>query len=174
MKLLFFDDFKLGVLRGDDVVEVSDVVVDLAGRHPQEVIRGVIEGWGAYRDRFQAAADRSAGVALRSVRIRPPLPRPTNIDCMARNYLEDGTLAQRPPINAFPKTPNSIIGQGDTMVLPNVPATVFEGEAELGLVIGKRAQNVSAADAFDHIFGYLNLIDGSARGLPRARMPSTR
>jgi 2-keto-4-pentenoate hydratase/2-oxohepta-3-ene-1,7-dioic acid hydratase in catechol pathway len=98
--------------------------------------------------------------------VRPPLPRPTNIDCMARNYMEDGTLPQRPPINAFPKTPNSIIGPGDTMVLPDVPATVFEGEAELGLVIGKRAQNVPASDAFDYIFGYLNLIDGSARGLP--------
>jgi 2-keto-4-pentenoate hydratase/2-oxohepta-3-ene-1,7-dioic acid hydratase in catechol pathway len=47
-----------------------------------------------------------------------------------------------------------------------VPATVFEGEAELALVIGKRARNVPAAEAFDYIFGYLNLIDGSARGLP--------
>jgi 2-keto-4-pentenoate hydratase/2-oxohepta-3-ene-1,7-dioic acid hydratase in catechol pathway len=166
MKLLFFDDFKLGVLRGDHVVDVSKLVVDFADTRPQEVIRGVIEGWDDYRGYFQSAADNAAGVALHSVRIRPPLPRPTNIDCMARNYLEDGTLAQRPPINAFAKTPNSIIGPGDTMVLPDVPATVFEGEAELGLVIGKRAKNVPAADAFDYIFGYLNLIDGSARGLP--------
>ena len=51
------------------------------------------------------------------------------------------------------------------MFLPDEPATIFEGEAELALVISKRAQNVSAANAMDHIFGYMNFIDGSARGL---------
>jgi 2-keto-4-pentenoate hydratase/2-oxohepta-3-ene-1,7-dioic acid hydratase in catechol pathway len=54
------------------------------------------------------------------------------------------------------------------MVLPDVPATIFEGEAEMAIVIGKRATNVKAADAMGHIFGYVNFIDGSARGLPPA------
>ena len=52
------------------------------------------------------------------------------------------------------------------MVLPDVPATIFEGEAELAIVIGRRASNVSAAEAMTYVFGYLNFIDGSARGLP--------
>ena len=47
-----------------------------------------------------------------------------------------------------------------------MPATIFEHEAELGLVIGKRATNVKAENAYDYIFGYLNFIDVSARGLP--------
>ena len=55
------------------------------------------------------------------------------------------------------------------MVLPDVPATIFEGEAELGLIIGKKASHVSEADAMNYIFGYLNFIDGSARGLPPER-----
>src|ERR1700739_157308 len=38
----------------------------------------------------------------------------------------------------------------------------------MALVIGKRATNVRAADAMDHIFGYMNFIDGSARGIPPA------
>jgi len=50
-------------------------------------------------------------------------------------------------------------------VLTDVPATVFEGEAELAIVIGKRASNVKAADAMSHVFGYTNFIDGSARSL---------
>ena len=54
------------------------------------------------------------------------------------------------------------------MVLPDEPATIFEGEAELALVIGKRASHVKAADAMDYIFGYTCFIDGSARGLPAA------
>ena len=76
------------------------------------------------------------------MRIRPPLPKPSNIVCMAVNYMEDGTRTEPAPINAFHKSPNAIIGDGDTMVLPDVPATIFEGEAELALVIGKRATNV--------------------------------
>jgi 2-keto-4-pentenoate hydratase/2-oxohepta-3-ene-1,7-dioic acid hydratase in catechol pathway len=85
---------------------------------------------------------------------------------MAVNYMEDGTRKAPAPINAFLKTPNAIIGDSDTMVLPDVPATIFEGEAELALVIGKRVSNVSQADAMKYVFGYLNFIDGSARGLP--------
>ncbi len=80
--------------------------------------------------------------------------------------MENGTLAKPAPINAFHKAPTSIIGPNDTMVLPDVPATIFEGEAEMALVIGKRASNVPASRAMDHIFGYINFIDGSARGLP--------
>ena len=97
---------------------------------------------------------------------RSPLPRPYNIDCMAVNYMEDGTRSEPAPINAFHKSPSGVIGDGDTMILEDIPATIFEGEAELALVIGKRASKVKAADAMQYIFGYVNFIDGSARGLP--------
>jgi 2-keto-4-pentenoate hydratase/2-oxohepta-3-ene-1,7-dioic acid hydratase in catechol pathway len=83
---------------------------------------------------------------------------------MAVNYAEEGTRAPA-PINAFHKSPNSIIGDGDSMVMQDIPATIWEGEAELGVVIGKPAKDVKAADAMDHVFGYINFIDGSARGL---------
>jgi 2-keto-4-pentenoate hydratase/2-oxohepta-3-ene-1,7-dioic acid hydratase in catechol pathway len=84
---------------------------------------------------------------------------------MAVNYMEDGTRAEPAPINAFLKSPGAIIGDSDTMVLPDVPATIFEGEAEVALVIAKRASRVKAAEAMDYVFGYTNFIDGSARGL---------
>jgi 2-keto-4-pentenoate hydratase/2-oxohepta-3-ene-1,7-dioic acid hydratase in catechol pathway len=165
MKLLFFDDFRLGILNGDSVVDVSDVVKDVPHLHPQDLIVGVIERFSDLRAALESAAQRS-GTSLEQVRIRPPLPRPTNIVCMAVNYMEDGTRAEPAPINAFQKTAGSIIGHRDTMVLPDVPATIFEGEAELALVIGRRATNVATADAMNYIFGYTNFIDGSARGLP--------
>jgi 2-keto-4-pentenoate hydratase/2-oxohepta-3-ene-1,7-dioic acid hydratase in catechol pathway len=168
MKILFFDDFKLGVLKGDNVVDVSRVVKDIPHTGPHNLISGLIEGFGDYRSLLEKAVASGSGVPLNSVRIRPPLPRPVNIDCMAVNYMEDGTRKEPAPINAFHKSPNSIIGDGDTMVLPDVPAAIFEGEAELALVIGKHADNVPAAQAMDYIFGYINFIDGSARGLPPA------
>jgi 2-keto-4-pentenoate hydratase/2-oxohepta-3-ene-1,7-dioic acid hydratase in catechol pathway len=168
VRLLFFDDFKFGVARDDTVVDVGAAVADIPRTHPQDVIRGVIEGWSEYREILTRAAADGEGVPLSTVRIRPPLPRPNNIDCMAVNYMENGTLSEKPPINAFHKSPNAVIGDGETMLLPDVPATIFEGEAELGLIIGKHATNVPESEAMSYIFGYTNFIDGSARGLPPA------
>src|SRR5262249_44907372 len=88
---------------------------------------------------------RAAGPARRGP--RPPLLKPENIICMAVNYMEDGTLPEPAPMNAFMKSPSAIIGDGDTMILPDMAATIFEGEAELAVVIGKRASHVKAADA---------------------------
>ncbi|MGH7311074.1 MAG: fumarylacetoacetate hydrolase family protein [Candidatus Rokuibacteriota bacterium] len=168
MKLLFFDDFKLGVLKGDAVVDVSSVVADVPRTGPHNLISGLIERFADYRRRLEDAAARGTGVPVSRVRIRPPLPRPVNIVAMAVNYMEDGTRSEPAPINAFHKSPNAVIGDDDTMVLPDVPATIFEGEAEVALVIGKRASHVRAAQAMDYVFGYTNFIDGSARGLPPA------
>jgi 2-keto-4-pentenoate hydratase/2-oxohepta-3-ene-1,7-dioic acid hydratase in catechol pathway len=166
MKLLFYDDFKLGLLSGDTVVDATEVVQEIPRLGPQDLLRGLIERYDDYKQPLQQLAARGGGVPVGSVRIRQPVPKPYNIVCMAVNYMEDGTRAEPAPINAFHKSPNALIGDGDTMVLPDVPATIFEGEAEMALVIGKRASAVSAADAMNYVFGYLNFIDGSARGLP--------
>ena len=165
MKLLFFDDFKLGVLKGDSVFDVTPLVQDIPRTGPPDLISGLIARFGQYRTRLEEAATKSGGTSLSRVRIRPPLPRPTNIVCMAVNYMEDGTRSEPAPINAFHKSPLAVIGNGDTMVLPDVPATIFEGEAEVAVVIGRRASHVSAAEAMSYVFGYTNFIDGSARGL---------
>src|SRR2546428_1236522 len=165
MKIVFFDEFKLGVLKGDSVVDVSHVVQDIRHLGPQDVIRGVIERFAEFRPRLEAAAAQERGVPLDRVKIRPPLPKPTNVVCMAVNYMEDGTRSEPAPINAFLKAPSAIIGDRDTMVLPDVPATIFEGEADMAVIIGKRASHVSAANAMSYAFGYTNFIDGSPRGL---------
>lgn len=80
--------------------------------------------------------------------------------------MEDGTRKEPAPLNAFHKAPNSVIGADETMVLPDGPATIFEGEVELAVVIGKRAKAAPAAEAMNHVFRYVNFIDGSARCLP--------
>ena len=166
MKILYFDDFRLGVLRGEELVDVSAEVQDIPHTGPHDLINGLIARFDDYRARLEQAAADGAGIPLADVRIRPPLPRPGNIDCMAVNYMENGTLKEPAQINAFTKAGSTVIGDGDTMVLPDIPATIFEGEAELGLVIGKRAHNVPASEAMDYIFGDFNFLDGSARDLP--------
>lgn len=165
MKLVFFNDFSLGVVRGDTVVDVSETVRAIPHTSPQDLLNRLIADFASYTGRLQEAAQRGTGVPLSQVTLRPPTPKPYNIVAMAVNYMEDGTRSEPAPRNAFHKAPTSVIGEGDTIVLPDVPATIFEHEAELGLVIGKHASHVQAADAYDYIFGYLNFIDVSARGL---------
>src|SRR5438128_3994260 len=167
MKILYFNDFRLGVLKGDNsVVDVTAIVQDIPHVGPGDLMNGLIERFSSYRQKLEQAVVQGQGVPLASVRIRPPLPKPTTIDCMAVNYMEDGTRSTPAPINAFHKSPSAIIGYGDTMVLPDVPATIFEGEAEIAVVIGRKCSHVSEAEAMGCIFGYMNFIDGSARGLP--------
>jgi 2-keto-4-pentenoate hydratase/2-oxohepta-3-ene-1,7-dioic acid hydratase in catechol pathway len=166
VKLCYFNDYRLGVIKGDNVVDVTDAVKDLPHRDTKDLIVSLIASWDSHKSKVERAAADGKGVALSGVRLRAPVPRPGNIDCMAVNYMEDGTLPEKPAINAFHKASTAVIGDGDTMVLPDAPASIFEGEAELALVIGKRAKNVSQADAMKHVFGYTCFIDGSARGLP--------
>lgn len=166
MKLCYFNDYRLGVVKGDAVVDITDTVKDIPHIDSRDLIIGLIAKWDSYKAKVEKAAADGKGVPLKDVRLRPPVPKPGNIVCMAVNYMEDGTLKEKPQINAFHKAASAVIGDGDTMVLPDVPASIFEGEAELALIIGKPATRVSQADAMSHVFGYTCFIDGSARGLP--------
>jgi 2-keto-4-pentenoate hydratase/2-oxohepta-3-ene-1,7-dioic acid hydratase in catechol pathway len=165
MKLVYFNDFRMGVLRGDSVVDVTPAVQKIPHVGPGDLMNGLIERWSEYRGVLEKASATGKSVPVAQVKLRPPLPKPANVDCMAVNYMEDGTRKAPAPINAFHKSPGCIVGHGDTMMLPDINSTIFEGEAELAVIIGKRASNVPASRAMEHVFGYVNFIDGSARGV---------
>ena len=81
MKLLYFNDYKLGVLKGDNsVVDVTAIVQDIPHTGPGDLINGLIERFSSYRQKLEQAVAQGQGVPLASVRIRPPLPKPTTID----------------------------------------------------------------------------------------------
>ena len=166
MKLVFFDDFILGAVKDGRVVDLTKTVQEINHPTPQDLINEVITRFeGVYRARFEELLNGSPGRPLEGLRLRPPLPRPGKIVAMAANYLEDGALKDPRPINAFLKSPESVVGHGDTVVLPPEQASIFHHEAELGIVIGKEAVNAKASEAYEYIFGYVNFIDVSARGL---------
>lgn len=163
MKIAFFDSYRLGIIENDAIVDVSDVVKDIPHTGPHDLMSGLIERFDALRGPLEAATRVGEALPLAAVRLRAPLTRTPNIVCMAVNYMEDGTRSEPPLINAFMKTASSLIGPDEQIVLPDVPAVVFEGEAEMALIIGRRAENVDAANALQHVFGYVNFIDMSAR-----------
>jgi 2-keto-4-pentenoate hydratase/2-oxohepta-3-ene-1,7-dioic acid hydratase in catechol pathway len=164
MRLVFFNDFVFGVMNRDQVVDASAVVKDVPHVTKQDLLAGIITNFDSLKGDLAKLAASGKGVPASQVRLRQPLPKPTHMVCMAANYMESGSRATKPQINAFLKSASSLIGNGDTILLPPAKANIFHHEAELGLVIGKEADNVSKSAAFDYIFGYVNFIDGSARG----------
>jgi 2-keto-4-pentenoate hydratase/2-oxohepta-3-ene-1,7-dioic acid hydratase in catechol pathway len=167
MKLALYDDFRLGVIKGDRVADAMSAVEGMSFRRPQDLIEEVIINWDVMRPRIEAAVEGQDGAPLGSVRLRPPVPRPPKLICAAVNYLEFG-MREPAVLDAFLKSPTAVIGSGDTCELPPAPASVFHHEPELAFVIGRTASKVEQDEALSYIFGYTNFLDMSARGLQGA------
>jgi 2-keto-4-pentenoate hydratase/2-oxohepta-3-ene-1,7-dioic acid hydratase in catechol pathway len=99
----------------------------------------------------------------------PSVPAPQKIVCVGLNYRAHATEAGRSipaePL-LFAKLPNTIIGPGDPIRLPPESDNI-DFEAELAVVVGRRATRVGRDDAFDHIAGYACFNDVTARDLQR-------
>jgi 2-keto-4-pentenoate hydratase/2-oxohepta-3-ene-1,7-dioic acid hydratase in catechol pathway len=164
MKLALFNDFTPGVVVGDQVADISKVVGDgIMSLRSYERMPAIIDQFARLRGPLEEAS-RRADTPLASVRLRAPLPRPSKIVCAIGNFFE-GTKTAKRPLDMFLKAPTSILDPEGTVELPPQKANVFHHEAELAVVIGRRAKNVSESQARDHVFGYSCFIDVSARGL---------
>ncbi|HEX6883460.1 MAG TPA: fumarylacetoacetate hydrolase family protein [Planctomycetota bacterium] len=110
---------------------------------------------------------RTAGAVLEraAVTLHAPVPRPGKILCIGLNYRDhaaesNSPLPERPLL--FSKFPTSTLAPGGTIRVPR-GCENLDYEAELGVVIGKRAARISAAQAMEHVLGYVNFNDVSAR-----------
>jgi acylpyruvate hydrolase len=115
-------------------------------------------------------------VPLASLELLAPVPRPRTIVCVGRNYVahaaERGVDPPAEPI-LFPKFVTSVAPAGAVVTVPGA-AEEPDYEAELGVVIGQRAKDVSRADALGYVAGYTCLNDLTARDLQRSGGQWTR
>ncbi len=162
MKLVLFNDYVPGLLKGDSVIDISSIAP--MGRDGQATMQGLIERFDGLRPRLEQALATGAGVPLSSVRLRAPLPRPGKIVAMGANYLENVPNGAPVPILVFLKSPAGVMDQGGTCTLPPIDFVICHHEAELVLVFGKRGKSVPAAGWRDYVFGYTCGVDVSARG----------
>lgn len=106
-------------------------------------------------------------VALEDVKLYPPVARPGKIIGIGLNYedhaQETGAEIPEKPI-VFAKYPNTITGPGNAIVIPKITEQA-DYEAELAVVIGRKARHVEAEEALDYVFGYMNANDVSSRDL---------
>jgi 5-carboxymethyl-2-hydroxymuconate isomerase len=109
----------------------------------------------------------AAARSLASLRLLAPV-RPGKVVAVGRNYREhaaEESAALPPAPLLFAKFPSSLVGDGATITWSAALSAQVDYEAELAVVIGRPARNVSVDDALDHVLGYSCLNDISARDL---------
>jgi 2-keto-4-pentenoate hydratase/2-oxohepta-3-ene-1,7-dioic acid hydratase in catechol pathway len=149
---------------GDDLVPVSALDA------PATTVRGLLEALDGdgLRELEVRAEQADERIALTDVTLHAPIPDPQKIICLGLNYRdhaeETGQEIPTAPM-WFAKFANSLIGSGQEIVLPTAHAEYVDYEAELALVIGRRAKNVSAEDALRYVAGATAFNDVSARDL---------
>jgi 2-keto-4-pentenoate hydratase/2-oxohepta-3-ene-1,7-dioic acid hydratase in catechol pathway len=132
---------------------------------------------GALATRSEGAADARGGAEPDDARVAfapdevefLPAVNPSKILAIGRNYFEhaaEGGSEPPPAPLVFNKLPNSLSAHGAPVVLPTVSGAV-DYEAELAVVIGRRAKRVSEREALDYVFGYTPINDVTARDLQR-------
>ena len=128
------------------------------------------------QDAVAAAAEAQAVIPVNSVTLCAPIPRPRqDVICLGINYKAHAEEAQRYSAESFTKERPIPIYFSKRVTEAVAPEGFIEShpglverldyEAELAVIIGKTARNVSVADAADYIFGYTVLNDVSARVL---------
>ncbi len=166
MRLATFDDGRVGVVRGDEIVDVTDLVDPAPGHGGRSVMRTLIGRWETVRATITDLDGRTA-VPLSSVRLRAPVPDPTKIVAAPVNYVdhmnEMSETAHVSSLGVFLKAPSSLLDPGGVIRLPYHDRR-FDQEGELAFVIGRTARNVSVEDALDYVFGYTGLLDITMRG----------
>jgi acylpyruvate hydrolase len=149
---------------GEDLVPVAALDT------PAITVRGLLEALDAdgLRELAARAEQASERIALADVTLHAPVTDPQKIICLGLNYCdhaeETGQEIPAAPM-WFAKFANSLTGSGQDIVLPAAHAEYVDYEAELALVVGRRAKNVSAEDALRYIAGAMPFNDVSARDL---------
>ena len=162
MKLAMIDDYLPALVEGEAVFLIADCLPEVMAQPGLLRSRAIVEGWETYKPRLEAA--RVAPRTLGSVRLRAPIPRPVKLLCAQMSFREGLSGVTIKP-SFFVKSSTSVIGPNDIVELPPVDAWVFHHEAELAVIIGKRAKAVAPERAMDHVFGYTCFMDISARGI---------
>jgi acylpyruvate hydrolase len=112
---------------------------------------------------------REAGVLrpLNAIKLNPPVITPGKILAVGLNYAAHAAEQNKKPPESpliFSKNVTALIGHEDEIRLPGISEQV-DYEAELAFVVGKEARSVTAANAFEHVAGYMIMNDVTARDL---------
>jgi 2-keto-4-pentenoate hydratase/2-oxohepta-3-ene-1,7-dioic acid hydratase in catechol pathway len=168
MKLVSFDDYKIGIVHDDKVIDVSDLAGAAPGQWPSVAMNHLIADFPALKTKLDSATTRP-GVPLATVKLRTPVPGASKVIAYPINYHKHGQeMGSSYRANAqgfFLKPPSSLSGATEPIALPPVASDRrIDHECELAIVIGKKGRDISRESWHEHVFGYSCLIDATVRG----------
>jgi len=173
MKLASFNDFRIGLIQGDLIHDVTNVLPGALDALPEQRMCWVIAHWQEVRELFLKTLAGSVGQPVAGVRLLAPVPSPSHIFAAPANYQKHiGELAERAVTKKgrsareqgfFLKAPGSLVGAGESIQLPRGSKRRFDHESELAVVIGKHGRNIPRARAMEYVFGYSCLMDLTMR-----------
>jgi 2-keto-4-pentenoate hydratase/2-oxohepta-3-ene-1,7-dioic acid hydratase in catechol pathway len=184
MKICRFDQDRLGLVEGSDVLDVSDALAAIPQQKwPYRHGDALIAHLPLVLEKAQALAPRAARRPIAAVRLRPPVANPSKIVNAPINYQAhideskaDQGIAHGREIKTigdwglFLKSTSSLIGPDEPIRL-RFPDRRNDHEVELALVIGKGGSRIPRARALEHVCGYAIGLDMTLRG---PELPSFR
>jgi 2-keto-4-pentenoate hydratase/2-oxohepta-3-ene-1,7-dioic acid hydratase in catechol pathway len=166
MRLGRLDDERLGLVTDAGFIDIQSVFKPDPRRPYTDPMVQLIERWEELKSPIAGLESSGSAEALNSVKFGPPLRRPRKIVHLTTE-IEGFEAGQKPPIDWFFRSPESVTGPTATIVFPPHYATEFVAEAEVAAIIGKRCYMVPPEEADSVVFGYTALLDAMGEGLGR-------
>jgi 2-keto-4-pentenoate hydratase/2-oxohepta-3-ene-1,7-dioic acid hydratase in catechol pathway len=168
LKIARFDNGRIGVVLGDEVVDVTEACGINITEWPPVGPTRLIANFERHREQIAQAAASGERLKLSAVKLLTPIPWPNKVIAYPVNYHAHGKEMQagyRATNQGFFLKPNSSLsGAGEPVVLPNLSGREIHHECELAIVIGREARDVPRAAWRDYVFGYACLLDMVVRG----------
>ena len=168
MRLISFqsaDGPRIGFVKGDTVIDLTSVDVSAPRDIQQVITEGLLDELSA----FAARASVANQLALDDLVFNMPIRAPGKILCLGLNYIDhvnEGIFEKQPFPTIFMRSVTSMTAHNAPLVRPSVSETL-DFEAELALIVGKRARHLTSANALDVVAGYSCANDGSVREYQR-------
>lgn len=172
MRIAVFDDYRIGVISGQGIHDVTEVIQGWTPEFAPFLVNRFIARFADLRPEVEEIVASTPAQPLAGVTLRPPVPRPTHIFAAPLNFRSHQEEMQTPigsgdptadKLGFFLKAAGSLSGPADAIELPGLSGRRFDHEGEVAFVIGREARAVTRARALEHIFGYTILVDVTMR-----------
>lgn len=177
MKLCRFNTNQLGLVEGDQIVDVTPALDAIPPmRYPAPLGDQLIANLGAVMAKAQLLKANAPRLPLASVKLLPPVGNPTKIVNAPINYVKHieesnadpgikhgRTITHISDWGLFLKATSSLVGFGDEVRLL-YPERRNDHELELAIIIGKQGKNIAKENAREYIAGYAMGLDMTTRG----------
>lgn len=168
MRLVSFqsaDGPRIGFVKGDAVIDLTSVDASA----PRDIQQVIAEGRLDELSAVAARASEADQLAFDDLVFNTPIRAPGKILCLGLNYIEhvnEGIFEKQPFPTIFMRSVTSMTAHNAPLIRPSVSETL-DFEAELALIVGKRARHLTADNALDVVAGYSCANDGSVREYQR-------